>query len=384
MEQSTMNIELDDKNVIVMKLLHYFITEKNYNPIILQGAENEIWLENMNEDYKIVRIVSNYIHNDEQFNFDMFKTKRIVKKIKKKTLTFSINTLSIFLDLGENVKLENDKNVDCIMVNKEDDLEKNSFIKRVFPDLSKKLKFSEEGVQLFVKITNDINTHNKTDAEKVDEVFKTKYPIVTYILIAINVLLYFIPILTGSYETIIDKFCIYGPYIRSGEIYRLFTGIFLHANIMHLAFNCYALYILGSQLESFMGKIKYLLIYLFSGIAGALFSMIFSGGAASIGASGAIFGLMGSLVYFGYHYRVYLGNVIKSQIIPLIVLNLTIGFLSSGIDNSAHIGGLIGGALITIALGVKYKSSTFEKINGWIVSLIFLAFCIYMAFVYAV
>ena len=72
-------IELDDKNVIVMKLLHYFITDKNYNPIILQGAENEIWLENMDEDYKIVRIVSNYIHNDEQFRFDMFKTKRIVK-----------------------------------------------------------------------------------------------------------------------------------------------------------------------------------------------------------------------------------------------------------------------------------------------------------------
>ena len=75
-----MSIELDDKNVIVMKLLHYFITEKNYNPIILQGAENEIWLENMDENYKIVRIVSNYIHNNEQFDFDIFKTKRIVKK----------------------------------------------------------------------------------------------------------------------------------------------------------------------------------------------------------------------------------------------------------------------------------------------------------------
>ena len=83
MEQG-INIDLDDKNMIVMKLLHYFITEKNYNPIILQGAENEIWLENMDEDYKIVRIVSNYIHNDEQFKFDVFKTKRIVKKIKKK------------------------------------------------------------------------------------------------------------------------------------------------------------------------------------------------------------------------------------------------------------------------------------------------------------
>ena len=84
MEQG-IEIMLDDKNLIVMKLLHYFITEKNYNPIILQGVENEIWLENLSEDYKIIRIVSNYIHNDEQFRFDMFKTKRIVKKIKNKT-----------------------------------------------------------------------------------------------------------------------------------------------------------------------------------------------------------------------------------------------------------------------------------------------------------
>ena len=58
---------------LVMKLLHYFITEKNYNPIILQGAEDEIWLENLESDYKIIRIVSNYIHNDEQFDFDIFK-----------------------------------------------------------------------------------------------------------------------------------------------------------------------------------------------------------------------------------------------------------------------------------------------------------------------
>lgn len=89
-------ILMDDKNILVMKLLHYFIIDKNYNPIILQGVENEIWLENLDEDYKVVRIVSSYIHNDEQFNFDVFKTKRIVKKIKKKTLSFRMNTLSIF------------------------------------------------------------------------------------------------------------------------------------------------------------------------------------------------------------------------------------------------------------------------------------------------
>ncbi len=376
-----MNIELDDKNLIVMKLLHYFITEKNYNPIILQGVDNEIWLENMDQDYKIVRIVSNYIHNNEQFDFDMFKTKRIVKKIKKKTLSLNVNTLSIFLSLGDNVNLSSTKNIDCIMVNEEDDLKKNNIIKNIFPDLTKKLRFSEEGIQLFVKITNDINNHNKTDAEKVNEVFKIKKPYITYFLVAINIIFYFIPLITNSFDQVINNFCIYAPYIRNGEIYRLFTGIFLHANILHLACNCYALYLLGMQLESFVGKVKYLIIYLFSGLTGALFSMIFTNG-ASVGASGAIFGIMGALVYFGYHYRVYLGNVIKTQIIPIIILNLAIGFLSSGIDNFAHIGGLIGGALITMGLGIKYKSSNSERINGFVLTLIFLVFTIYMAFIY--
>lgn len=382
MTEEGINIELDDKNVIVMKLLHYFITDRNYNPIILQGAENEIWLENMNEDYKIVRIVSNYIHNDEQFKFDMFKTKRIVRKIKKKTFTFSMNTLSIFLNLGENVNLSDDKKVSCIKVEEENDLDKNSLIKSEFPDLFSKLTYSEKGVELFLKITNDINNHNKDDAKKAEEVFKTKYPVVTYTLIALNIILYVVPMMFGTYESVIEKFCVYGPLIKNGEVYRLITGGFLHGGLMHLLFNCYALYVIGMQLESFLGKTKYLCVYFFSMITASLFSVLFNGTGASVGASGAIFGLMGSLVYFGYHYRVYLGNIIKSQIIPLIVLNLVIGFLSTGIDNAAHIGGLVGGALITMGLGVKYKSSTFEKINGLIVSTLYLAFLIFMIFFY--
>ena len=84
-----MNETINRKDLIVMKLLHYFITKRNYSPIILQGAEDEIWLENLDSDYKIVRIVSNYIHNDEQLDFDLFKTKKITDKIKKKNIFFS-------------------------------------------------------------------------------------------------------------------------------------------------------------------------------------------------------------------------------------------------------------------------------------------------------
>ncbi|MBQ3435918.1 MAG: rhomboid family intramembrane serine protease [Bacilli bacterium] len=379
-----MNIVLDDKNTFVMKLLHYFITEKNYTPIILQGAENEIWLENLNENYEIIRIVSGYIHNNEQFDFDMFKTHRIMRKIKRKTLSLNLNTLSIFVDLGESVTLKNSKDILCVKATTEKDLKESNSINKSFPDIFNKLKYSEEGVNLFVKITNDINKHNQMDAAKAEEVFKQKVPVITYILMAINVILYVFPYLLGNYDYALSLLALHhDSVVNGGEYYRLFTAMFMHAGIFHLLFNMYALYVIGTQLESFIGKIRYTLIYLFGGICSALLSLAFlSDNAISIGASGAIFGLMGALLYFGYHYRVYLGNVVRSQIIPLIVLNLVLGFLVPGIDNAAHIGGLIGGFLALMALGVKYRSKASEQINGTILTIIYIAFLIIINFVY--
>ena len=371
---------LSRKDRISMKLLHYFITEQNYSPIILQGVEDEIWLENLDSPYKIVRIVSNYIHNDEQLNFDLFKTNRIVGKIKRKTFTFRMNVLTIYTDLGDNVHLDKPEKMNYMYLYEEEDIQKYSFIDRYFPDIKNKLKFTEKGLELFIKITNDINQKNKENAEQAKDVFDRKKPVVTTILVVVNILIYVLSILFGQYKEIVNSFCVYGPLIRLGEYYRLITGIFLHGNLIHLLFNCYALWIIGSQIESFMGKWKYLIIYLFSGLMGSLFSITFSN-YASIGASGAIFGLLGSMLYFGYHYRVYLGNVIRSQIIPLIILNLVFGFILTGVDNFAHIGGLLGGVLITVALGVKYKSTSFEKMNGWIVTLILTVFMIYMGII---
>lgn len=380
-----MELMSEEKNVIVMKLLHYFITEKDYNPIILQGVENEIWLENLSADCQVVRIVSGYIHNEEQFDFDKFKTKRIMRKIKKKTLSLSMNVLSIFVDLGENVNLEENQipNHLWVRANDEEELQKSTILSETFPDLAKKLIYNEKGAELFMKITKDINQHNQEDAKKVEKVFKSKFPTITYALIAFNIILFVVPFFFGQAQEMINTLCVHGPSVRAGQYYRLISGIFMHGSLFHLIFNCYALYVLGTQLESFLGKIKYTIIYLLGGLMGSLFSIIFNGNVASIGASGAIFGLMGALVYFGYHYRVYLGNVVKSQIIPLIVANLVFGFIMTGVDNAAHIGGLIGGTLATVALGIEDKSSNFEKINGLITTIIMFAFALYMALIYA-
>ena len=236
-----------DKNIVVMKLLHYFITEKNYNPIILQGVENEIWLENMDEDYKVIRIVSGYIHNDEQFDFDKFKTKRIVKKIHKKTFSWNMNVFSIFLNLGDNVSesLNEGKNLIGVKISDEEDIPKNEVITSTFPDLAENMEYKEEGIALFAKLTGDINRHSQEDAIKQDKVFQSKYPIVTYILIAIQFLCFFIPTIIGQYTKVLEMFSIYRPFILAGQYYRLITGTFLHATILHLFVNCFSLYVIG-------------------------------------------------------------------------------------------------------------------------------------------
>ncbi len=369
---------------LVMKLLHYFITEKGYNPIVLHGAKDEIWLENLNGDYKIVRIVSNYIHNNEQFDFDIFKTKKIVNKIKKTTFSFNMNTLSIFINLGENVNVDKTySNIDIVNLKDFEDIKKYKFVMEVFPDITKETNFKEKGFELFLKLTGDINKKNQDEGIKAEETFKMKKPIVTVSLIIINIIVFILMYVLGNGSNDAATLIKFGAFqkelILEGEYFRLITSAFLHIGMLHLLFNCYALYIIGRQLESFLGKIKFLTIYLVSALTGSLLSMLFPV-SISAGASGAIFGLLGSMLYFGYNYRVYLGTVLKSQIIPLIIINLLFGFIVSGVNNAAHIGGLIGGVLITMALGIKYKSKKSQQINGTILLTIFIAFLIYIGF----
>lgn len=375
-----MQYSINDKNEIIMKMLHYFIVEKDYNPIILQGAENEIWLENLaSDDYKIVRIVSDRIINEEQFNYDLFKTKKVVSKIKQKTFSLNLPVLSIFTNIDTRVKLENKKNISFVSLSSDEDLNKSDLIKNNFPDMQKKLSFNEKGAQLFMKITSDINKKNKKDAERVNNVFKNKETIITKIIIAINVALFFL-FAASSHNMSIYFGANSLAIFQNHEYWRLISSMFAHANLLHLVVNMYSLHIIGSQIESYMGRTRFLFIYLFSGMLGSLLSVAMNDlNIISVGASGAIFGLMGSLLYFGYHYRVYLSNALKSQIIPLIMINLLFGFMIEGIDNFAHIGGLIGGVSSAMAVGIQHKTSTIEKINGFIISLILTVFFISLA-----
>ncbi len=377
---SLADIEVKEKDLFILSLANYFITEKKYNPVVVHGIDDEIWLENMQEEYKIIRIVSHYIHNDEQLDFDIFKTNKIISKLKLKTFSIKMKSLSIYTSLGENASIKSDKDNIRISATTNTDL-KNTELSKMCPDIVEKTNCEEGGIELFMKLTNNINRTNSDRNIKAQKLFATKKPVVTYIFIAICIIMF---ILTRG-STDIDTLLKYGAnnaYLtKNGDYYRLLSSMFIHIGLLHLLFNMYALYIIGPQVESFYGKFKYFLIYILSGVSGSILSITFSANTVSAGASGAIFGLMGALLYFGFFYRNYLGSVIKSQIVPIIILNLVIGFSTSGIDNAAHIGGLIGGILTSLALGVTDKTRKSDKINGLIVLALYFTFIIYICFV---
>lgn len=373
------DIVFKSDDLVVMSLINYFITEKNYNPMIIHGLNDEIWLENLNEDYKIVRIVSHHIHNKEQLDFDKFKLSRIVKQVKKKTLSFKVKVLSIYTDLEDDKILSNDD----IYINKEEDIN-NPKLTNVFPNIVEKTKVDENGLEYFIKVTDNINQKNESKSKIAEKIFSFKKPIVTYSLIFICILVFILMYVLGNGSKDNYTLLVFGANVdtltKNGDYYRLFTSMFLHIGILHLLCNMYSLYIIGKEVENVFGKVKYLIIYLLSGIAGSILSLAFNHNTICAGASGAIFGLLGALLYFGYYYRTYLCVTLTRSIIPVIVLNLIIGFTSSGIDNAAHIGGLVGGILIAMAVGVPDKSNNNNKINGIVLSLIYFGFIIYLSF----
>jgi len=143
----------------------------------------------------------------------------------------------------------------------------------------------------------------------------------------------------------------FNPLIMNGEYWRLITPMFLHGGIVHLFFNSYSLYVIGPAVEDLFGSVKFAVIYFIAGIIGNVASFAFSTH-MSVGASGAIFGLFGALVYLIRKDRRIFKTSFGTSIVVTIVYNLIYGFMNERIDNFAHIGGLVGGFATATVVGL--------------------------------
>lgn len=217
------------------------------------------------------------------------------------------------------------------------------------------IQISDSNVEEIAKQINSIvSVNSRAKQNKINSY-------ATYTLIGINVFMFIISIILNGGNIIdINNYVLvmlgakYNTAIIQGQWFRLLTCTFLHGGLVHIAANMYSLYSIGPLVESLYGKYKYIFMYLTAGIVSSLFSFLFST-SISIGASGSIFGLLGIVLVFALKNKKSLGKKFLMDVSSVIVVNLLIGFSLPGIDNFAHLGGLITG--IFLALIIKTSVS---------------------------
>lgn len=216
-------------------------------------------------------------------------------------------------------------------------------------------------------------------------------PLVTYTLLGIMIGIF---ILRAFSPELDESLLLWGANQRSavlggGEIYRLFSAMFLHAGVydqfggfafegsLHLIFNAYMIYVVGSNIEKLFGHVRYTLIFLLGGLAGSIASILLGGGGYSVGASGAVFALLGAQFVYLYQHRKLLGVGGRRQmnaLIQLLAINLIFGFVTNAagaavrIDNWAHIGGALGGLALAFGIAPLFIVRSHPEIPGHLIA----------------
>src|SRR5919199_5309632 len=175
--------------------------------------------------------------------------------------------------------------------------------------------------------------------------------VVTRVLVAVNCLVYLAELAQGSgvdanSGSIFEKGVLFGPFVAHGDWWRLITAAFLHAGPLHLAMNMLALWWFGQPVEQALGSARFALLYLVSGLAGSAGALLVNPLSPTVGASGAIFGILGA-AFVLERQRMY---VLGGSALALIAINLVLSFTFANISVGGHLGGLAGGALSTLAL----------------------------------
>lgn len=341
------------------KTIYYWIRYFHYEIINIEN--NEIWASNY-KDQSIV-IFRKDISTSQEIKFDISRFKDNLHLIEKE-VNFKLKTVK-YLYFTENViDITEFKEYDPIkisvnLINKSDDLNtlfQNRMINYLFQTKSNKS-------QSYYK-RRVLNNHNQL------EKYMAQFTPMTYLLISINVLIWLVMILITNHFSNIKLLDVGGLVhfnVVHGEWYRLITSLFLHFNFEHILMNMLSLFIFGKIVEAIVGPIKMLAIYLISGLFGNFVSLSFNTDTVSVGASGAIFGLIGSIITMMFVSRNYSRKTIGQLLIVLVILT-GLSLMMSNVNIMAHLGGLLGGILITL-IGYYYQVN---RNVFWITLVIFL------------
>lgn len=347
------------EEALFWKTAHYLIIEKGYRILQLSKNRQELWLENSdNNAAQVVRLLHypldwrNWLERDIQLvvdNSESIRRSMVKHKLSVLNLYFTpyppVDDYQSLISEPTTEQKKGKVRVNSVVVASSEDAFttiETAIGEPIFKDDNK--GYSEEVIYQLKEEAIDVEAE-RVKAEK--KIFHAATPFFTYIFLGIQIIIFILMEMNGGStetSTLIDFGAKFNPLILEGEWWRFITPVFLHIGLLHLLMNSLALYYLGQMVERIFGKTRFLVIYLLSGAAGGVASFIFSTN-LSAGASGAIFGLFGALLYFGFVFpRLFFRSMGMNMLIVL-GINLVFGFTMPGIDNAGHIGGLIGGFL---------------------------------------
>lgn len=366
------------------QLAYDLANHQGFDVLHINDTKQELWLEKYeNNTSKVIRILHQGFDWKNHLKRDIAQVFQQTKAMKQLLLGKKIEIFNVYISSHTPVD-------DWEVLKKPIQLnEKNSPNMQVYfiTDDNEAEEFSRLEMGLGTVINKDHNDQSEEEKEaainhykyrlsdilykknkKMKDLFSFGKPFFTYVLLVMNLLMFvFLEINGGStnVETLITLGAKYNPSMIAGEWWRLMSSMFLHIGFLHLAMNMLALYYLGTAVERIYGSSRFLVIYFLAGIAGSLTSFTFSMN-VSAGASGAIFGLFGALLFFGIIHKKVFFQTIGRNIITIVAINIMIGFVVPQIDIGAHLGGLIAGF---IASAIVYLPQG-KKISIQLLSLI--------------
>jgi len=214
--------------------------------------------------------------------------------------------------------------------------------------------------------------------KEIKNVFTYGKPYFTYFFILLNFMMFVMIELNGgsmNIENLIQSGAKFNPAIIEGEWWRIVSSMFIHIGALHLLMNMIALYYIGTVVEKIYGSPRFLIIYFLAGIGGGLTSFALNVN-VSAGASGALFGLFGALLFFGLMYKQLFFQTMGKNLIFILLINIIFGFLVPQIDMGAHIGGLLTGFFAAAITALPYKKNRPIQLGSFIVYSLIIAFLI--------
>ncbi|MBB5324705.1 rhomboid protease GluP [Anoxybacillus tepidamans] len=376
--------------------LVYFFVKKQYRIIKLSTVPHEIWLESFHyKGVPLIRLVRYDVDWSSWLKRDIEYTWHVAMELRKRYMKRSIQVLNVYVSAYPPVDdweaaVENAqtfskdariglKTVLIHSANVPHALQQISEVMKEPVSLSSMERYDDPFVAAQY-IQKQIFHLERERQEKEKRLLEYGTPLFTYVLIGLQVLMFLVLEWKGGSTNpavLIQYGAKFNPLIKEGEWWRFITPIFLHIGFFHLFMNTMALYYLGMTVERLYGSWRFLFIYFLAGFFGTLGSFLFTS-SLSAGASGAIFGLFGALLYFGTVYRHLFFKTMGTNIIGLVALNLGLGLLIPGIDNAGHIGGLIGGFLAASIVHLPRHRLLSKQLMSFVFTSVVIAVCLYI------